>query len=214
LIEGENFMSRTQLLMALLISATHLFSTNYAKAQGVMGPPIIVPMPNRDVCGGYSDSWSANCRRDKKGNMHDGNSGNVYDPGGNPIQHDNRSKILDPSPNQKFNDFKNTVNFNGIFSGRYTMSILFGMSSKGIMKLRQDGNQVTGTLTTKTGRSANVSGVIRGQQFIGTLIFTDKCSGQGSMVAELSPTGNILTGKYSASDCVGKYSGRYKLLKQ
>jgi hypothetical protein len=45
-----------------------------------------------DVCGGYSDSWSANCRRDGNGNMHDGNSGNVYDSNGNLIQK-NRRKV-------------------------------------------------------------------------------------------------------------------------
>jgi hypothetical protein len=79
-------MEKTPLLISVLMCTTTLFSTNYANAQGVMGPPIIVPMPNRDVCGGYSDSWSANCRRDNNGNMHDGNSGNVYDPHGNLIQ--------------------------------------------------------------------------------------------------------------------------------
>ncbi|NJK53470.1 MAG: hypothetical protein HC936_12885 [Leptolyngbyaceae cyanobacterium SU_3_3] len=79
-------MKKTPLLISVLMCTTTLFSTNYANAQGVMGPPIIVPMPNPDVCGGYSDSWSANCRRDNDGNMHDGNSGNVYDPYGNPIR--------------------------------------------------------------------------------------------------------------------------------
>lgn len=105
-------------------------------------------------------------------------------------------------------------NFNGTYAGKYTMSILFGMSSKGILNLQQQGDQVTGVLTTKTGRSANIFGVVRGQQFTGTLVFTDKCSGQGSMVAELLPSGDILTGKYNASDCVGRYSGRFKLIKQ
>jgi tetratricopeptide (TPR) repeat protein len=39
-----------------------------------------------DVCGGYSDSWSASCRHDSNGNNIDGNTGKVYDPSGNPIQ--------------------------------------------------------------------------------------------------------------------------------
>ncbi|NJM65618.1 MAG: hypothetical protein HC851_08075 [Acaryochloris sp. RU_4_1] len=94
-------MEKTPLLISVLMCTTTLFSTNYANAQGVMGPPIIVPMPNPDVCGGYSDSWSANCRRDNNGNMHDGNSGNVYDPYGNPIRQNRRTENTEVSPSSQ-----------------------------------------------------------------------------------------------------------------
>jgi hypothetical protein len=50
-----------------------------------------------DVCGGYADSWSRNCRRDNNGNMH--HNGNVYDPNGNLIRRNNNDITKRRSPN-------------------------------------------------------------------------------------------------------------------
>jgi tetratricopeptide (TPR) repeat protein len=61
-----------------------------------------------DVCGGYSDEWSANCRRDSNGNMIDGRTGKVYDPSGNPIQ--NNSESID-SLYEKASDEKRKGNY-------------------------------------------------------------------------------------------------------
>jgi tetratricopeptide (TPR) repeat protein len=44
-----------------------------------------------DVCGGYSDDWSAKCRRDSNGNMIDGRTGKVYDSSGNLIRGNSES---------------------------------------------------------------------------------------------------------------------------
>jgi hypothetical protein len=56
-----------------------------------------------------------------------------------------------------------------------------------------------------------LQGAVQGSQFVGKLIFNDSCAGEGSMIGDLSPTGDLMTGKYKVSDCNGKYSGRYKL---
>ncbi|MBW4620063.1 MAG: tetratricopeptide repeat protein [Cyanosarcina radialis HA8281-LM2] len=79
-------MRKYKTLAFLSIPATAFLTFGSAYAQTLVQPPIIVPMPQPDVCGGYSDDWSANCRRDRNGNMVDGNTGNVYDPNGNLIR--------------------------------------------------------------------------------------------------------------------------------
>lgn len=76
-------MIKDKRLVFLLVTTTILLQSKSASS-GWVNPPIIVPMPQRDVCGGFSDSWSASCRRDRRGNMHYRNK--VYDPNGNPIQ--------------------------------------------------------------------------------------------------------------------------------
>ena len=55
-----------------------------ALADLIQLPPPIVPMPIRDPCRGFGDSWSQNCRRDANGNMIDTRSGRVYDRNGSP----------------------------------------------------------------------------------------------------------------------------------
>jgi hypothetical protein len=103
------------------------------------------------------------------------------------------------------------VNFSGTYSGKYTVSILLGLPIKGTLNLNQSGNQVTGTLTTGMGREAALRGVVQGSQLVGKLIFNDSCAGEGTLIGDLAPTGDLMTGKYRVSDCDGKYSGRYKL---
>jgi tetratricopeptide (TPR) repeat protein len=53
---------------------------------GWVNPPVIVPMPQRDPCGGFADDWSQHCRRDANGNMIDTRTGDVYDRNGNLIR--------------------------------------------------------------------------------------------------------------------------------
>jgi hypothetical protein len=103
------------------------------------------------------------------------------------------------------------VNFGGTYSGKYTVSILLGLPIKGTLNLSQNGNQVTGILTTGMGRKAALRGVVQGSQLVGKLIFNDSCAGEGTLIGDLDPTGDLMTGKYRVSDCDGKYSGRYKL---
>jgi hypothetical protein len=85
-------MKRALSLISLLIPATIMSGTDYANAQAQWQW-----MP--DPCGGYSDQWSANCRRDSRGNMIDGNTGNTYDPYGNPIRRNSgtRNRTVNPS---------------------------------------------------------------------------------------------------------------------
>jgi tetratricopeptide (TPR) repeat protein len=55
-------------------------------AAGWVNPPVIVPLPPRDVCGGFADGWSQHCRRDANGNMIDTRTGDVYDRSGRLIR--------------------------------------------------------------------------------------------------------------------------------
>ncbi len=105
------------------------------------------------------------------------------------------------------------ANFGGTFSGKYTLPFWasLGIPIKGTLNLTQKGNQVAGTLVTGTDREAVLQGIVQGSQFVGKLIFNDSCAGEGSMIGDLSPTNDLMTGKYKVSDCNGKYSGRYKL---
>jgi tetratricopeptide (TPR) repeat protein len=53
---------------------------------GIITPPVTVPMPIRDPCRGFGDSWSQHCRRDANGNLVDTRTGDVYDPQGRLIR--------------------------------------------------------------------------------------------------------------------------------
>jgi hypothetical protein len=105
------------------------------------------------------------------------------------------------------------ANFGGTFSGKYTLPFWasLGFPIKGTLNLTQTGNQVNGTLVTGNDREAEFQGAVQGSQLVGKLIFNDECAGEGSLIGDLSPTGDLMTGKYKVSDCNGKYSGRYKL---
>jgi hypothetical protein len=61
------------LLLSLLLPASIV---SIAQAQ-IYIPPAAPPMPH--WCGGYSDSWSRNCKRDADGNAVDTRTGDVYD---------------------------------------------------------------------------------------------------------------------------------------
>ena len=76
-------MSLRALSRGLLLSLAATLSLP-ALADLLPLPPPIVPMPIRDPCGGFSDSWSQHCRRDVNGNMIDTRTGNVFDRNGNP----------------------------------------------------------------------------------------------------------------------------------
>jgi tetratricopeptide (TPR) repeat protein len=73
-------------VMLLLISTAAFLVSSQVSAIPISTMPLITQYPSRDVCGGYSDEWSAKCVRDVDLNMIDGRTGNVYDPKGNFIR--------------------------------------------------------------------------------------------------------------------------------
>jgi hypothetical protein len=95
-----------------------LFSSENVTAQMIM-QPIVVPMPQPDVCGGYSDSWSANCRRDSNDNMIDGTTGDVYNSDGDLIRRGRRG-----------NTNQNQQQRSGSTSGRTRLQIVRDMAHK------------------------------------------------------------------------------------
>jgi hypothetical protein len=100
----------------------------------------------------------------------------------------------------------------GTYIGDYTVVPQPGAVYQGVLQLSQSGNTVTGTLSTNAGRSATVAGSITGGRLTMTFAFTDSCIGSASSTADIS--GNTLVGNYAANDCVGQYSGGYRLVKQ
>lgn len=75
-------MAKHKQLAFLLATSTMFLTCESVQAQWQWMP---------DVCGGYSDDWSANCRRDSNGNMIDGRTGKTYDSRGNLTQPNSRS---------------------------------------------------------------------------------------------------------------------------
>jgi tetratricopeptide (TPR) repeat protein len=75
---------KTSVIFLLILAA--FLESNQGMATPISTMPLIVQYPRRDVCGGYSDEWSANCVRDVDRNMIDGKTGNAYDPKGNFIR--------------------------------------------------------------------------------------------------------------------------------
>ena len=106
------------------------------------------------------------------------------------------------------------INVTGTFIGSYTATSDPGVTYEGVLQLTQSGSQVTGTLTTNTGRSANLSGSISGSRITATLTYTDGCAGSASTTIDISNSGTQLSGTYTANDCTGTYSGGYSLTKQ
>jgi hypothetical protein len=162
------------------------------------------------------------------GTIFERKTGDIYDRKGNLLRRGNGESDSTPSGTYRLDSedvftFTNQndpkvatgqyVNFGGTFSGKYTLPFIYslGIPIKGTLNLNQNGNQVTGTLVTDTDRRADLRGVVQGSQLVGKLIFDDSCAGEGSLIADLSPAGDLMTGKYRVSDCNGKYSGRYKL---
>ena len=89
-----------------------------------------------------------------------------------------------------------------------------GTTYQAVLQLTQSGNSVSGTLTSTAGRSARVSGTISGTRLSATFTFTDGCAGTASSTADITAAATTLVGNYSATDCVGQYSGGYILTRQ
>ena len=106
------------------------------------------------------------------------------------------------------------INVTGTYMGNYTATSDPGVTYEGVLQLTQSGSQVTGTLTTTAGRSANVSGSISGSRITATFTYTDGCAGSASTTIDISNSGTQLSGTYTATDCTGTYSGGYSLTKQ
>src|SRR5215218_3084702 len=106
------------------------------------------------------------------------------------------------------------LNITGTFIGDYTATVDPGTVYQGVLQLSQNGNSVSGTLTSNAGRSANVSGTLSGSRLTATFSFTDACGGAASATADITNTATRLTGNYTASDCLGGYNGGFILDKQ
>jgi len=106
------------------------------------------------------------------------------------------------------------INVTGTYMGNYTATSDPGVTYEVVLQLTQSGSQVTGTLTTNSGRSANISGSISGSRITGTFTYTDGCAGSASTTIDISNSGTQLSGTYTATDCTGTYSGGYSLTKQ
>lgn len=106
------------------------------------------------------------------------------------------------------------LNITGTFIGDYTATVDPGTVYQGVLQLTQNGSSVTGTLTTNAGRSANVSGSLSGARLTATFTFTDGCTGLASATADVTASATRLTGNYTATDCLGSYSGGFILDKQ
>jgi hypothetical protein len=102
----------------------------------------------------------------------------------------------------------------GTWRGSYTNTANLGTVFQGVMQLTQTGSNVSGTLTTSGGRSANVSGTLTGTRLNVTFAFTDGCIGGASSVADVVQNGTRLIGTYSSNDCLGFTSGDYFLDRQ
>ena len=108
----------------------------------------------------------------------------------------------------------NTPNLTGTFIGDYTVSLDPGTIYQVTVHLTQNGSAVSGTLTTDSGRSGNVTGSISGTHLTASVTFTDGCGGTSSNTADITNNGTRLTGHYTANDCIGQYTGDYTLIKQ
>ena len=103
------------------------------------------------------------------------------------------------------------INVTGTYIGNYTATSAPGVVYEGVFQLTQSGSQVTGTIVTNTGRSANLSGSISGSRITATFTYTDGCAGSASTTIDISNSGTQLSGTYTATDCTGTYSGGYSL---
>jgi hypothetical protein len=107
-----------------------------------------------------------------------------------------------------------SLNITGTFIGDYTATIDPGSVYQGVLQLTQHVSNVSGSLTTNAGRSANVSGSLSGTRLTASFNFTDSCGGSANATADITNGATRLTGNYTASDCLGTYSGGFILDKQ
>lgn len=105
--------------------------------------------------------------------------------------------------------------FDGTWAGSYTNS-LSQTPLQAQLQLSQDEDQVTGTLSTSSGRTASVSGSVSGDRLEATFTYTDGCDGTATTTADLldERVPPELTGDYSSDDCLGETTGSYDLTKQ
>jgi len=105
--------------------------------------------------------------------------------------------------------------YEGTWTGSYTNSAT-SVEFEAELELTQDGDDISGTLTTNGGRSATVSGSVSGDQLDATFTFTDGCGGTATTTADLVDETDppSLTGTYSADDCSGETTGGYSLVKE
>lgn len=103
----------------------------------------------------------------------------------------------------------------GTFIGDYTKSIEGGSEvHEAVLQMTQSESGVTGTLTTSTGRAADVSGSITGSRLETDMTFTDDCGGSAAAKLDITDGGNRLVGNYAIADCGGTYSGGLDLARQ
>ena len=102
----------------------------------------------------------------------------------------------------------------GTWIGTYTSTLQPGTTYQATLQVTQTGIAVSGTLTTTAGRSANVSGSVNGPQLTATFTFTEGCDGTATTTADITSGDGQLDGSYSASDCLGQYTGGYALARQ
>jgi len=105
--------------------------------------------------------------------------------------------------------------FEGTWTGSYTNS-LSSVALQAELQLTQDGDEVTGTITTSSGRSATVTGTVSGDQMEATWAYTDACAGTATTTADLldERVPPDLEGDYTSTDCLGETTGDYALTKQ
>ena len=105
-------------------------------------------------------------------------------------------------------------NLTGTFIGSYTATLQPGTVFEGVFQLTQNGNNVTGTMTTNAGRSGALAASLSGTRLTGTITFTDGCNGTAQTTADITNGGTRMAGNYTANDCTGQYSGGYLVIKQ
>ena len=105
--------------------------------------------------------------------------------------------------------------FEGTWAGAYT-NRASPTALSATLHLTQDGQNLTGSLATSTGRTATLAGTTSGDTFDATLQYTDGCQGSVTTSATLNDENlpNELEGTYTSNDCVGETTGTYHLERQ
>ncbi|HUF64960.1 MAG TPA: hypothetical protein VMM17_03205 [Gemmatimonadaceae bacterium] len=99
------------------------------------------------------------------------------------------------------------ASFAGTWTGDYTSSNNPGAVFQATLQLTQTGTNVSGTLTTSPGRSANLAGSVTGSRLTANWTWTDLCTGTASATLDMASTGTRITGSYGSNDCLGLTSG-------
>ena len=104
----------------------------------------------------------------------------------------------------------------GTWTGSFTNSATPDLEFEAVLDLSQSDEEVTGTLTTSSDRTATMSGTITGDQLELTFSYTDVCDGSATSTAELVDETDppSLEGTYTSTDCLDETSGGYSLIKE